>query len=522
MPHVVTQACCVDASCVHACPVNCIHPTPDEPDFGTADMLYIDPQVCVDCGACVSACPVNAIVPHGRLSSEELQFQDINAELAAKARERREGRLRPQARVPTLVRLSPTRRTHRIAIVGAGPAALYAADKLLKQDGVEVAVIDKLPVPHGLARFGVAPDHERTRSVNSLFAAIERQPGFRYHLGVEIGTTVSAEELAAHHTGVIYATGASADRPLDIPGIDLPGSTSATEVVAWYNGHPERADAHIPLDHERVVIVGNGNVALDVARMLATDPDALMSTDIAPGALDALAASGVREVQVLGRRGPEHAAFTLPELLGLAAREDIDLRVDAPEPIDPAAAIDDQSRLNLEALAEIATRPPREERRRIVLRFNCAPTSVVGARKAEGLRVCRTSTEEGADGVARLVPVPGTDEVISAGLVLRSVGYRGVPVAGVPFDEATATIPSRAGRVLDAADGGEVRGTYTVGWIKRGPRGFIGSNKTCARETVNSLLADLNAGALPTPKPAREFDELLASRGAGSGLTAFA
>ena len=522
MPHVVTQACCADASCVHACPVNCIHPTPDEPDFGMADMLYIDPQVCVDCGACVSACPVSAIVPHGRLAPEEVQFQDINADLAANAREQRVGRLRPQAPVPTLVRLSPTRHTHRIAIVGAGPAALYAADELLKQEGVEVSVFDKLSVPHGLARFGVAPDHERTRSINSLFSAIERQPGFRYRLGVEIGATVSAEEVAAYHTGVIYATGASADRPLDIPGIELPGSTSATEVVAWYNGHPERADSDIPLGHERAVIVGNGNVALDVARMLATEPEALESTDIAPTALATLAASRVREVQVLGRRGPEHAAFTLPELLGLAAREDIDLRVDAPEPIDPAAASDDQSRLALEALAEIAAREPREGRRRIVLRFNCAPKAVVGVHKAEGLRVSRTRVEEDADGAARVMPVTGTDDVIPAGLVLRSVGYRGVPVPGVPFDEGTATIPSRDGRVLGAAGGEEVRGIYTVGWIKRGPRGFIGSNKTCARETVNSLLSDLNSGVLPTPKPAREFEVLLADRGADSSLSAFA
>lgn len=522
MPHVITQACCADASCVHACPVNCIHPTPDEPDFATADMLYIDPQVCVDCGACVGACPVSAIVPHGRLAEDELQFQGINADLAEKARERRERPHRPQAKVPTLVRLSPTRRTHRIAIVGAGPAALYAADELLKQDGIEVTIFDKLPVPHGLARFGVAPDHERTRSVNSLFTEIERQDGFRYRLGVEVGATVSAEELAAHHTGVIYATGASADRPLNIPGIELPGSTSATEVVAWYNGHPERADAHISLDHERAVIVGNGNVALDVARMLATEQDALASTDIAPVALNALAASRVREVHVLGRRGPEHAAFTLPELLGLAARDDIDLRVDATEPIDPDVSSDEQSRLALEALAEIATREPREGRRRIVLRFNCVPTAVVGVHKAEGLRVSRTRVEEDTDGAARVVPVPGTDDVIPTGLVLRSVGYRGVPVPGVPFDEVTATIPSRVGRVLDAADGQEVRGIYTVGWIKRGPRGFIGSNKTCARETVNSLLADLNAGLLRPPKPAREFEELLARRGKDARIAAFA
>ncbi|MBB1021291.1 FAD-dependent oxidoreductase, partial [Dietzia sp. E1] len=333
MPHVITQACCADASCVHACPVNCIHPTPDEPDFATAEMLYIDPVSCVDCGACVGACPVGAIVPHTELAPEQHDFLHINAELTGDDRPSR-----PQARVPTLVRLGPTRTTVRVAVVGAGPAALYAADELLRQPGVEVTVFERLPVPHGLARHGVAPDHTSTRAVADLFRAIEEQPGFGYRLGVHVGEDVTAAELAAHHHAVVYATGAGTDRPLDIPGTDLPGSTSATEVVAWYNDHPDHADAHVPLDHERAVIVGNGNVALDVARILATDPERLADTSIARHALEALRDSRVREVVVLGRRGPEHAAFTLPELVGLAARDDIDLRVDAPDGIDPDAA----------------------------------------------------------------------------------------------------------------------------------------------------------------------------------------
>ncbi|NLD86267.1 MAG: FAD-dependent oxidoreductase [Actinomycetales bacterium] len=515
MPHVITQACCADASCVHACPVNCIHPTPDEPDFGTADMLYIDPVSCVDCGACVGACPVGAIVPHTELAPEQEDFLRINAELTGDTRPPR-----PQARVATLVRLGPTRTTLRVAVVGAGPAALYAADALLRQDGVQVTVFDRLPVPHGLARHGVAPDHVATRAVADLFTAIENEPGFDYRLGVDVGRDVTADELAAHHHAVIYATGAGTDKPLPIPGTDLTGSTSATEVVAWYNGHPDHVDAHVPLDHERAVIVGNGNVALDVARILVTDPEQFADTSIAPHALAALRTSAVREVVVLGRRGPQHAAFTLPELVGLAARSDINLRVDAPDGIDVDSATDTQTRLKLEYLADLAARPapvPGEDRRRIVLRFQTSPVEVVGTDRAEGLRVVRTRIDDDDPDArgTRTVPVPNTEEVLEAGLVLSSVGYRGVPVPGVPFDPDSATIPSSEGRVLDAPGGSEVPGHYVVGWIKRGPRGFIGSNKTCARETVNSLLADANAGTLPSPRPASEFDALLRGRRPG-------
>lgn len=332
-----------------------------------------------------------------------------------------------------------------------------------------------------------------------------------------MGRDVTLAELAAHHHAVLLATGAGTDRPLEIPGTDLPGFTSATEVVAWYNDHPDHTGAHVPLHHERAVIVGNGNVALDVARILVTDPGRLDGTAIAPHALAALRDSRVREVVVLGRRGPLHAAFTLPELVGLAARTDLDLRVEAPDGIDPGAAPDRQTRLKLDYLARIAARPPREDPEgrvgpRIVLRFQTAPLEVVGTRQVEGLRVVNTDLTAGPDGRVRAVPRAGTEEVLAAGLVLSSVGYRGVPVPGAPFDEATATVPHREGRVLDGPGGHEVERLYAVGWIKRGPRGFIGSNKSCARETVNALLADANAGRLPTPGPAAAFDALLRSR----------
>ncbi|MFD2395357.1 FAD-dependent oxidoreductase [Dietzia aerolata] len=319
--------------------------------------------------------------PAHRTRARAGDFLRINAELTGDDRPSR-----PQARVPTLVRLGPTRTTLRVAVVGAGPAALFAADALLRQDGVQVTVFDRLPVPHGLARHGVAPDHVDTRRVAELFTAIENEPGFDYRLGVEVGRDITVAELAAHHHAVIYATGAGTDKPLPIPGTKLPGSMSATEVVAWYNGHPDHTATHVPLDSERAVIVGNGNVALDVARILATDPERLAATSIAPHALAALRGSRVREVVVLGRRGPQHAAFTLPELVGLAAREDIDLRVHAPEGIDVSAAPDRQTRLKLEYLAALpaandsgaATGPddsagPGHSRRRIVLRFQASP-----------------------------------------------------------------------------------------------------------------------------------------------------
>ena len=315
MPHIVTQSCCSDGSCVFACPVNCIHPTPDEPDFATAEMLYIDPATCVDCGACVTACPVGAIVPHTRLPVDQIDFLDVNAEFY------RQGRERPllAPRTPAL-ELGPRRESLRVAVVGSGPAAMYAADELLTVPGARVDMYERLSRPYGLARWGVAPDHERTRAVSELFDVITRERGFRLHLGVEIGRDLTHEQLIADHDAVLYAVGAASDRRLDVPGIGLPGTATATEFVAWYNGHPEHADRIYDLAHPRVVVIGNGNVALDVARILTADPDRLATTDISPAALAALRASAVEEVVVVGRRGPQHSAFTLPELIGLVVR----------------------------------------------------------------------------------------------------------------------------------------------------------------------------------------------------------
>ncbi|MDP9822131.1 ferredoxin--NADP+ reductase [Nocardioides massiliensis] len=504
MPHVVTRSCCGDASCVYACPVNCIHPTPDEPDFGTAEMLYIDPASCVDCGACVSACPVGAIKPHTELTSSELAFIDINAAFHTPPAPRP-----VQAPVTPIRRADPARGPLRVAIVGSGPAALYAADEVLKQDGAQVSVIERLPVPYGLVRSGVAPDHPDTRQVTKLFATIEAEEGFSYHLGVDVGRDVRLADLLAHHHAVIYATGASADRRLGIEGEDLPGSGTATAFVGWYNGHPDHADLAPDLDAERVVIVGNGNVALDVARILVTDPERLARTDIADHALEALRHSAVREVVVLARRGATQAAYTLPELTGLLARDDIEVVVDGDLCLDPetvrrraAGELDATAELALQAVESLPPATlPRGSRRRIVLRFGAQPRRILGVDRVAGIEIERTQvrTEDG-----RAVAVPtGEVEQIEAGAVLRSVGYRGVAVADLPFDELTGTVPNALGRV-------EVPGVYVAGWIKRGPNGYIGTNKSCSAETVDKLVEDFNAGLLPAPtRPLKDFAALV-------------
>lgn len=486
MPYVVTQSCCADASCVLACPVNCIHPAPGEPGFGEAEMVYIDAATCVDCGACTTACPVDAIKPHTQLATAELPFI---AMAASYYQEFPHADRTPLALVPMVDR--PRRAEQiRVAIVGAGPAAMYAADELLKYPDVVVDVIDRLPTPYGLVRAGVAPDHQRTKKAARLFGMIEREPGFGYLLNLQVGEHVTHAELQQHYHGVIYAVGASLDRSMGIEGEELPGSLSATSVVGWYNGHPDYRDLEVDLTAERVVIVGNGNVALDVARILTLDPERLAATDIADHALEALRTSAVREVLILGRRGVDAAAFTVPELVGLMSMPDVDLVIEGDVSGEGQVA---------GLLAEAAARRTDSARRRIVLRFNTAPVRVVGDGRVSGLEVATTIVGDNG------VELTDDREVIPAATVLRSVGYRGVPVPDLPFDDVTHTVPHQAGRV-------EV-GTYVTGWIKRGPRGFIGTNKTCAEETVRSLLADLDAGLLATPPGSQEaFLELARSR----------
>jgi ferredoxin--NADP+ reductase len=480
LPHVVIQSCCSDGSCVIACPVNCIHPAPGEPGFAEAEMLYVDASSCVDCGACTTACPADAIVPHTTLTPGQQPFLALNAEYFE---------VFPHADRTPLAIVPPQRRLRvegpfRVAVVGAGPAGLYAADELLKHPEVTVDVYDRLPTPYGLVRFGVAPDHQHTKQVQKLFKKIERQPGFRYFLNVEVGTDISHEELRAHYDAVLYTVGAASDKPLGVPGDDLRGSVSATEFVAWYNGHPDRQDLDVPLDTERAVVVGNGNVALDVARLLTEDIDVLEPTDIAALPLEALRRSSVREVVILGRRGPAEAAFTVPELVGLHGTESLNVVVDTGGV--KITGTDTKSRL----LRDFQQRPVDPAKRTIVLRFLTSPVEILGEERVTGIKVVRNKLETDASGRTVAVPTSRT-EVIEAGLVLRAVGYKGLPLAGLPYDDRSGAVPNKAGRVEP--------GVYVSGWVKRGPTGFIGTNKSDSEETVETILDDLDAGATTTP-----------------------
>jgi ferredoxin/flavodoxin---NADP+ reductase len=394
----------------------------------------------------------------------------------------------------------------RVAIVGSGPAGFYAAGQLLASTDpvITVDVFDRLMTPWGLVRFGVAPDHPKIKSVTRVFERTARQPGFRFHGNVEVGKDVNHDQLAEAYHAVLYAVGTPGDRRLGIPGEDLPGSESATEFVAWYNGHPDYADMDFDLSCERAVVIGNGNVALDVARMLALSVDELSVTDIADHAIDLLRASEVREIVVLGRRGPAQAAFTNPELRELAELERADVIVDPDDvQLDAASAAaleeaDPTTRRNVETLVEYAGLTPSGKPRRVVLRFLSSPVAIEGDGKVQAIVVERNELIASDDGALKARPT-GQRERLETGLVLRSIGYVGTPLPGVPFDDRRMTVLNQDGRVLDPLTGGSLPGVYAAGWIKRGPSGVIGTNKKCAQETTTLLLADFAAGLLPDP-----------------------
>ncbi len=389
----------------------------------------------------------------------------------------------------------------RVAIVGSGPAGFYAAGQLLSSSDpvVAVDVFDRLMTPWGLVRFGVAPDHPKIKSVTRVFEKTARLPGFRFHGNVEVGVDLSHEQLAAAYNAVLYAVGTPGDRRLDIPGEDLPGSESATEFVAWYNGHPDYADLDFDLSCKRAVVIGNGNVALDVARMLALSVDELGVTDIADHAIELLRDSSVEEIVVLGRRGPAQAAFTNPELRELADLELADVIVDpADMQLDPASAAaletaDATTQRNVDVLTEYAALTPAGKPRRVVVRFLTSPVAIEGTDKVQALVVERNELIAGEDGSLKARPT-GVTERLETGLVLRAVGYVGKPLPGVPFDDRRRTVLNQGGRVLDSDSHEPIPGLYAAGWIKRGPSGVIGTNKKCAQETTERLLEDFAAG----------------------------
>jgi ferredoxin--NADP+ reductase len=396
----------------------------------------------------------------------------------------------------------------RVAVVGSGPAGFYAAAALLDADvPVEVDMIERLPTPWGLVRLGVAPDHPKLKTVSRAFERIAAKPGYRFVGNVEVGRDLNHEDLTRLYDAVIYAVGAQTDKRLGIPGEDLPGSWSATEFVAWYNGHPDYQDPVFDLNVERAVVIGNGNVALDVARMLALTREELEPTDTTDPAIEAIAESTLKEIVIVGRRGPAQAAWTTQELKEMGELAGADIKVDAMQ-LEGAVGEDTNTQRNLEVLREFAQRTPGGKPVTVRFLFFRSPTAIHGVDRVESIELVRNRLEE-RDG--RLVAV-ATDEreTIACGLVFRSVGYRGVPLPELPFDERNGTIRHEGGRVVDAT------GVYCAGWIKRGPTGIIGTNKKDATETVDSLLEDVREGRLvhASELTAEAVDALLAERGA--------
>jgi ferredoxin--NADP+ reductase len=394
----------------------------------------------------------------------------------------------------------------RVAIIGSGPAAFYAAEHLLKAAGrtVTVDMIDRLPTPYGLVRGGVAPDHQKIKSVIAIYEKIAAMPGFRFYGNLEFGRDLTRADLERHVHAILYACGAQTDKRLGIPGEDLAGSHSATEFVAWYNGHPDFRDRTFDLSVERVAVVGVGNVAIDVARILCLTPEELRETDMAGYAIEALSRSRVREVSILGRRGPVQAAFTTVEVKELGELPGADVIVHPEEAaIDEAsaeelAAARAATRAKVEIVQEFSRRTPGGKPRRLAIRFRVAPLELTGDGRVSGVRLAKNRLVKDAGG-AITTQATGEVEELAAGLVFRSVGYRGVALPDVPFDPRTGLIPNLKGRVLDAPNGAPLAGHYATGWIKRGPTGVIGNNKADSVETGSLLLEDAAAGALPVP-----------------------
>jgi ferredoxin--NADP+ reductase len=398
----------------------------------------------------------------------------------------------------------------QIAVIGSGPAGIYAAEALVKQGGpdVRVDVLDRLPTPYGLVRYGVAPDHKSIKSIAKYLQRVLESPGVRFIGCVELGKDVTSEELRGCYDAVIYCTGAMVDRHLGIPGEDLPGSVAATDFVNWYCGHPDAVDFTFDLSVDEAAVIGVGNVAVDVVRILAKTADELRETDAPEYVIEALADSKVRRIHMIGRRGPAQAKFTTKELRELGELDNAAVSV-RPEDLDldPASAELEESdrhvRSNLKVLRDWAARELDDRPRRLDLRFWLRPVEICGAGRVEALRL--EHTRLGDDG---RVTGTGSHEVLPVGMVLRSVGYQSVPLPGVPFDERKYVVPNDAGRILDG-DGRPVPGEYVAGWIKRGPTGVVGTNKSDAAETVRSLLADLSAGGRPHDQ---RVEELLEAR----------
>jgi len=396
----------------------------------------------------------------------------------------------------------------RIAIVGAGPSGFYTAGQLLneKNFSIEVDMFDRLPTPYGLVRGGVAPDHQKIKSVTKVFERIAQKDRFRFYGNVEFGTHIKLEDLQTHYHQIVFATGAQSGKRLNIPGAELQGSYPASDFVAWYNAHPDYRDLTFDLSQEQVAVIGIGNVALDVARILCHTPEELHKTDIADYALEALRQSRVKEVYLLGRRGPAQAAFTPPEIVELGQLSNLDIAVPRDEAqLDPLSQADmdanpDRATLkNIETLQAYANLPPNGKPRQLNLRFLVSPVEIFGnpAGQIIGLQLVKNELYRTEGGTLRPRPTQMVED-IPAGLIFHSIGYRGVALPGIPFNDRWGIIPNQNGRVI-LEDGSLMVGIYSAGWIKRGPSGVIGTNKLDATETVAAMLADLQSGVRLNP-----------------------
>lgn len=409
--------------------------------------------------------------------------------------------------------------TLRVAVVGSGPSGFHAIEALQKAvPDVQVDLYDRLPVPFGLVRGGVAPDHPKIKSVTRVYERLAQHPGFRFLGNVRVGADIGHDELAARYHAVLYATGAQTDRPLGVPGEGLAGSHAATEFVGWYNGHPDYRDLRFDLSTESAAVIGIGNVAMDVTRILAKPADLLEPTDLAAHALAALRASRLRSVHVIARRGPVQAACTTPELRELGELPGVDVVVNPRDlELDPAseamlaASTDRTVAKNLEIFRTWAERPATGADRRIVFHFLASPIEFVGDDRLRGIGLVRNRLEPDGNGAVRAIPTDETT-ILPVGIAFRSVGYRGVPIPGIPFDDRRGVIPHAAGCVT-GPDGAVMPGTYVAGWIKRGPSGVIGTNKPCAAESVTTLLAHHADRLLPAPSVGDDVHALLAARG---------
>lgn len=493
MTYVITNSCCKDASCVEVCPVNAIHPRPESDNYWSADMLYINPMQCIDCGACAKACPVDVIYFEDDLPIHLKEYRQINASHF-------EDEKKLEA-VPALTEshdychLKNKYEELRVAIVGSGAAGIYAARELLSKRGLklDVYMFDRLPVPGGLIRSGVAPDHQDTKKVALEFDRLCSHNNFHFYGGVEIGKQLTHKELKEHFHGIIYASGAFSDKQLSITGENLPGCHGASEFVGWYNGHPDYANFNFDLSNKKAIIIGNGNVALDIARILVTDTKLLEKTDIAAHALKALRESEIREVIIAARRGPAHAAFTNPELLSLGQIEGANVTVEEEciHLIREMSPRDFAEKWRANILNEYAANVCQSSKR-IKFLFMSSPIEILGDEKAIGVRFSRNIYSSNHQDTIT-VDHTKEDRVLEANLIISAVGFKGSKIPKLPFEEQSGVIANKKGRVLEEDQNTHMTGVYTTGWAKRGAKGTIGTNRLCAIETVGALLHDVEA-----------------------------